>query len=72
VGKLQEKKITLLRLKEKVFGNKSEKMKREEGEKDEPKDGPESGIQEGGKGGGSQMPKYEKVERAAKSFRTVY
>jgi hypothetical protein len=39
VGMLQEKKITLLRLKEKIFGKKSEKMKRGEGEKGEPKDG---------------------------------
>jgi hypothetical protein len=64
VGMLQEKKITLLRLKEMVFGKKSEKMKRGEGEKGEPKDGPESDAQEGGKGGGSQTPKNEKLEEA--------
>jgi transposase len=64
VGMLQEKKITLLKLKEMVFGKKSEKMKREEGEKGEPKDESESGVQEGGKGDGSQTPKNEKVEGA--------
>jgi len=64
VGKLQEKKITLLRLKEMVFGKKSEKMKREEGEKGEPKDRPESGAPEGGKGDESQTPKNEKLEGA--------
>jgi hypothetical protein len=31
VSMLQEKKVTLLRLKDMVFGKKSEKMKREEG-----------------------------------------
>jgi transposase len=62
VSMLQEKKVTLLRLKEMVFGKKSEKMKRGEGEKDEPKDGPGSGVQEGGKGDGSQTPKNEKLE----------
>src|SRR6266498_2752577 len=46
VGLLQEKKVTLLRLKELVFGKKSEKMKRREGEK----------------GGGSQRPKNEHLE----------
>ena len=64
VGQLQEKKITLLRLKEMVFGKKSEKMKRGEGEKGEPKDGPGSEVQEGGKGEGSQTPKSEKLEEA--------
>jgi len=63
VGMLQEKKVTLLKLKEMVFGKKSEKMKRGEGEKGEPKDGPENGVQEGGKGDGSQTPKSEKLER---------
>mgnify|MGYP003578325546 CR=1 FL=1 len=62
VGLLQEKKVTLLKLKEMVFGKKSEKMKRGEGEKGEPKDGPEKGVQEGGKGDGSQTPKSEKLE----------
>jgi transposase len=62
VGLLQEKKVTLLRLKEMVFGKKSEKMKRREGEKGEPKDEPERGVQEGGKGDGSQRPKNEKLE----------
>ena len=62
VNMLQEKKVTLLRLKEMVFGKKSEKMKRGEGEKGEPKDGPGSGVQEGGKGDGSQRPKNEKLE----------
>src|SRR5262249_56792127 len=62
VSMLQEKKVTLLRLKEMVFGKKSEKMKREEGEKGEPKDGPESGGQEAGKADGSQTPKNEKLE----------
>jgi transposase len=62
VGLLQEKKVTLLRLKELVFGKKSEKMKRREGEKDEPKDEPERGVQEGGKGDGSQRPKNEHLE----------
>src|SRR5215831_8923937 len=51
------KKVTLLRLKETVFGKKSEKMKREKDEKGESKDGPGSGVQEGGKGDGSQRPK---------------
>jgi transposase len=64
VGQLQEKKITLLRLKEMIFGKKSEKMKRGEGEKGEPKDGPGSEVQEGGKGDGSQTPKNEKLEEA--------
>src|SRR5262249_44863591 len=63
VSMLQEKKVTLLRLKETVFGKKSEKMKREKGEKGEPKDGPGSGVQEGGKGGENQAPKNEKPER---------
>src|SRR5215468_7348560 len=62
VSMLQEKKVTLLRLKEMVFGKKSEKMKREKGEKGEPKDGPGSGVHEGGKGDGSQTPKNEKLE----------
>jgi transposase len=62
VSMLQEKKVTLLRLKETVFGKKSEKMKREKDEKGEPKDGPASGVQEGGKGDGSQRPKNEKLE----------
>src|SRR5262245_42719715 len=62
VGMLQEKKVTLLRLKEMVFGKKSEKMKRGEGEKGEPKNGAESGGQEGGKGEESQMPKNDKLE----------
>src|SRR5215475_4299067 len=62
VGLLQEKKVTLLRLKELVFGKKSEKMKRREGEKDEPKDEQERGVQEGGKGEESQRPKNEKLE----------
>src|SRR5262245_17543148 len=62
IGLLQEKKITLLRLKEMVFGKKSEKMKRGEGEKDESKDGPGSKAQEGGTGDGSQAPKNEKQE----------
>ncbi len=62
VGMLQEKKVTLLKLKEMVFGKKSEKLKREEGEKGEPKDRPESGIGEGEKGGGSPTPKNEKPE----------
>src|SRR5215475_1836361 len=47
VGLLQEKKVTLLRLKEMVFGKKSEKMKRREGEKDEPKDEPVSTARSG-------------------------
>src|SRR5262249_37758385 len=59
VGLLEEKKVTLLRLKELVFGKKSEKMKRREGEKDEPKDEPERGVEEGGKGEQSQRPKNE-------------
>jgi transposase len=62
VGMLQEKKITLLRLKEVVFGKKSEKLKREEGEKGEPKNGSGGDAQEGGKGDGSQTPKNEKLE----------
>src|SRR5262249_19199598 len=62
VGLLQEKKVTLLRLKELVFGNKSEKMKRRDREKGEPKDEPERGVQEGGKGDGSQEPKNEHLE----------
>ena len=62
VGLLQEKKVTLLRLKDLVFGKKSEKMKRREGEKDEPKDEPERGVQEGGKGEESQKPKNEHLE----------
>src|SRR6266542_3407662 len=62
VGLLQEKKVTLLRLKELVFGKKSEKMKRREGEKGEPEGEPERGVQEGGKGGGSQRPKNEHLE----------
>jgi transposase len=62
VGMLQEKKITLLRLKEMVFGKKSEKMKRGEGEKGASKYGPGSQTQEGGTGDGSQTPKNEKPE----------
>jgi len=62
VGLLQEKKVTLLRLKDLVFGKKSEKMKRREGEKGEPKDEPERGVQEGGKGEESQRPKNEHLE----------
>jgi hypothetical protein len=54
VGLLQEKKVTLLRLKELVFGKKSEKMKRRVEEKGEPKDEPERGVQEGGKGDGGR------------------
>src|SRR5262245_29022719 len=62
VGLLQETKVTLLRLKELVCGKKSEKMKRREGEKDEPKDEQERGVQEGGKGEESQRPKNEHLE----------
>lgn len=62
VSMLRERKITLLKLKDMIFGKKSEKMKREEGEKGGGKDGPESGVQEGGKGDESQRPKNEKVE----------
>src|SRR6266545_225103 len=45
VGLLQEKKVTLLRLKELVFGKKSEKMKRREGEKGEPEGEPERVVE---------------------------
>lgn len=62
VGLLQEKKVTLLKLKDLVFGKKSEKMKRREGEKDEPKDEPERGAREGGKGEESQRPKNQRLE----------
>jgi transposase len=62
VSMLQEKKVTLLRLKAMVFGKKSEKRKRAEGEKDEPKDGPESGGQEGEKGVDAKAPRNEKAE----------
>jgi transposase len=64
VSMLQEKKVRLLRLKEMVFGKKSEKMKKEEGGKGEPKDGPGSETQEGEKGDRSQTPKNEKLEEA--------
>ena len=62
VGLLQEKKVTLLRLKELIFGKKSEKMKRRDGEKGEPESEPERGAQEGEKGDGSQRPKNEHLE----------
>jgi hypothetical protein len=58
---LQERKVTILRLKVTVFGKKSEKMKRENGEKGKPKDG-RGRVQEGGKGDRSQTPKNEKQE----------
>jgi hypothetical protein len=62
VHMLQEKKVTLLKLKEMVFGKKSEKRKRGEGEKGEPKDGPGNGVSEGGESDGSPTPKNEKRE----------
>jgi hypothetical protein len=62
VNMLQEKKATLLRLKALIFGQKSEKRKREKGEKGQPKGSPGSGVQEGEKGGESQALKNEKPE----------
>jgi transposase len=62
VSMLQEKKVTLLRLKALIFGKKSEKMKREEEEKGEEKDGPESGGQEAEKGEDIKTPKNEHQE----------
>ena len=64
VGMLQEKKITLLRLKERLFGKKSEKMSKGDGGKGDPKEGPENGVQEKGTGDGSQAPKNEKLDGA--------
>ena len=64
VGVLQEKKITLLKLREMVFGKKSEKMKTEKGEKGEPGQGAGSEIQQAGEGNGNQTPKNEKLEGA--------
>ncbi len=60
---MQEKKITLLKLKEMIFGRKSEKSKREkekskEGEKEAADGGPEGG----GKGEQSCEPRNEKQE----------
>jgi len=63
VSMLEEKKVTLLKLKAMIFGQKSEKMKR--GEKEEPPEEPEKGVPEGGKGDGSEGPKNEKLEGAA-------
>ena len=63
ISKLREKKVTLLKLKELVFGKRSEKMKRRDGEKGGPKGGSGS-PQEGGKGDGSQTPKNEHLEGA--------
>src|SRR5262245_22914368 len=62
VSLLQEKKVTLLRLKALIFGKKSEKRKRDEGEKGEPKDEPESRGQEGEKGENVKTPRNEKAE----------
>jgi transposase len=62
VSMLQEKKVTLLRLKALIFGKKSEKMKRDEGEKGEEKDGPEGGGQEAEKRADIKTPKNEKRE----------
>jgi len=67
VGMLQEKKITLLKLKEMVFGKKSEKMKREEDDKGEPKDELESRVQEGGKGGEIARRRRMKSRRGLKA-----
>jgi transposase len=64
VSMLQEKKVTLLRLKAMIFGQKSEKMKREEGEKGEPKDGSGSEAQEAEKGEEIKTPKNEKLDGA--------
>lgn len=63
VAQLQEKKITLLKIKEMIFGRKSEKNKREkekskEGEKETAEGGPEGS----GDGEQSQEPKNEKQE----------
>lgn len=59
---LHEKKVTLFKLKELVFGKKSEKRKREEGEKGEAKDDPGNGVSEGGDSDGNPTPKNEKRE----------
>lgn len=62
VSMLQEKKVTLLRLKAMMFGKKSEKKKKEADEKGDPKDGPESGRGGGEKGEDSRTPRNEKLE----------
>ncbi len=64
VSMLEEKNVTLLRLKAMVFGKKSEKRKREEGEEGKPRDGPESGGQEVEKGEDLKAPRNEKPEGA--------
>jgi transposase len=62
VSMLQEKKVTLQRLKALIFGKKSEKRKREDGEDSTPKDGPESGGPEMEKGVDGEAPRNEKQE----------
>ena len=57
VSLLQERKVKRQRLKEMIFGKKSEKTKREEGARGEPKDGPQSRVQQGT---APQKPKSER------------
>ncbi len=63
VAQLQEKKTTLLKLKEMIFGRKSEKSKRE---KEKPEEGEketaEGGLEGGGDGEQSHEPRNEKQE----------
>src|SRR5262245_33316399 len=59
VSLLQERKVTLLRLKEMIFGKKSEKRNRGEGEA---KEGSESGGPEAEDGADGKTPKNEKLE----------
>ena len=62
VNLLQERKVTLLRLKALIFGKKSEKLSKEKGEKGVAGESPESGSQEGEKGADAKTPKNEKRE----------
>ena len=63
VAKLQEKKITLLKIKDMIFGRKSEKNKREkEKSKEVEKETAEGGLEGSRDDEQSQEPKNEKQE----------
>jgi len=62
VSMLQEKKVTLLRLKAMIFGKKSEKRKSDEDEKEEPKGASESGGPGREKGEDVKTPRNEQRE----------
>jgi transposase len=64
VNLLQDQKVTLLRLKEMIFGKKSEKRKREEGGAGDSQNESEGGNKESEKGEDHKAPRNEKREES--------